>query len=35
MTSNDMLGRIINHEMNIQEANNNMNLYKGVSTSKK
>jgi hypothetical protein len=35
MASNDMLGRIINHEMNIQEANNNMNLYKGVSTSKK
>jgi hypothetical protein len=35
MTSDDMLGRIMNHEMNIQEANNIMNLYKGVSTSKK
>jgi hypothetical protein len=35
MTSNDVLGRIINHEMNIQEANNINNLYKGVSTSKK
>jgi hypothetical protein len=35
MTSDDVLGRIINHEMNIQEANNIKNLYKGVSTSKK
>jgi hypothetical protein len=35
MTSNDVLGRIMNHEMNIQEANNIKNLYKGVSTSKK
>jgi hypothetical protein len=35
MTSDDMLGRIMNHEMNIQEANNIKNLYKGVSTSKK
>jgi hypothetical protein len=35
MTFDDMLGRIINHEMNIQEANNIKNLYKGVSTSKK
>jgi hypothetical protein len=35
MTSNDVLGRIINHEMNIQEANNIKNLYKGVSSSKK
>jgi hypothetical protein len=34
MTSDDVLGRIINHEMNIQEANNIKNLYKGVSTSK-
>jgi hypothetical protein len=25
----------MNHEMNIQEANNIKNLYKGVSTSKK
>jgi hypothetical protein len=35
MTSDDVLGRIMNHEMNIQEANNIQNLYKGVSTSKK
>jgi hypothetical protein len=35
MTSDDVLGRIVNHEMNIQEANNIKNLYKGVSTSKK
>jgi hypothetical protein len=35
MTFNDVLERIINHEMNIQEANNMKNLYKGVSTSKK
>jgi hypothetical protein len=35
MTSDDVLGRIINHEMNIQEANNIKNLYKGISTSKK
>jgi hypothetical protein len=35
MTSDDVLGRIMNHEMNIQEANNIKNLYKGVSTSKK
>jgi hypothetical protein len=35
MTSDDVLGGIINHEMNIQEANNIKNLYKGVSTSKK
>jgi hypothetical protein len=35
MSSNDVLGRIINHEMNIQEANNIKNLYKGISTSKK
>jgi hypothetical protein len=35
MTSDDVLGRITNYEMNIQEANNIMNLYKGVSTSKK
>jgi hypothetical protein len=35
MTSNDILGRIMNHEMNIQEANNIKNLYKGVSSSKK
>jgi hypothetical protein len=35
MISDDVLGRIMNHEMNIQEANNIKNLYKGVSTSKK
>jgi hypothetical protein len=35
MTSDDVLGRIMNHKMNIQEANNIKNLYKGVSTSKK
>jgi hypothetical protein len=35
MTFNDVLERIMNHEMNIQEANNIKNLYKGVSTSKK
>jgi hypothetical protein len=35
MTYDDVLGRIANHEMNIQEANNIKNLYKGVSTSKK
>jgi hypothetical protein len=35
LTSDNVLGRIINHEMNIQEANNIENLYKGVSTSKK
>jgi hypothetical protein len=35
MSSDDVLGRIINHEMNIHEANNIKNIYKGVSTSKK
>jgi hypothetical protein len=35
MTSDDVLGRIINHEMNIHKANNIKNLYKGVSASKK
>jgi hypothetical protein len=35
MTSDDMLGRIMNHEMNIQEANNIKNFYKDVSTTKK
>jgi hypothetical protein len=35
MTPNDVLERIMNHKMNIQEANNIKNLYKGVSTSKK
>jgi hypothetical protein len=35
MASDDVLGRIMNHEMDIQEANNIKNLYKGISTSKK
>jgi hypothetical protein len=35
MSSDIVLGRKMNHEMNIQEANNIKNLYKGVSTSKK
>jgi hypothetical protein len=35
MTSDDVLGRIMKHETNIQEANNIKNLYNGVSTSKK
>jgi hypothetical protein len=35
MTSDDVLERIMNHEVNIQEENNIKNLYKGVSTSKK
>jgi hypothetical protein len=35
MTSDDVLERIMNHEINIQEANNIKNLYKGVSTFKK
>jgi hypothetical protein len=35
MTSDIVFGRIMNHEMNIQKANNVKNLYKGISTSKK
>jgi hypothetical protein len=35
MTSDDVLERIMNYEMNIQETNNIKNLYKDVSTSKK
>jgi hypothetical protein len=35
ITSDDVIGRIMNHEMNIQEANNIKNLYNGVSTYKK
>jgi hypothetical protein len=35
MTSDDVLGRIMNYELNIQEVKNIKNLYKGVSTSKK
>jgi hypothetical protein len=30
MTSDDVLGRIMNHDMNIQDANNIKNLYKGL-----
>jgi hypothetical protein len=32
MASDDMLGRIINHEMYIEEVNHIKNLYNGVST---
>jgi hypothetical protein len=35
MTFDNVVKRIMNYEMNIQEANNNKNLYKGVSTSNK
>jgi hypothetical protein len=35
MTFDDVLGRIINHEMYIEEANHIKNLYKGITTSKK
>jgi hypothetical protein len=35
MSSDDMLGRIINYEMYIEEANHIKNLYNGISTSKK
>jgi hypothetical protein len=35
MTSDDMLGRIKNYEMSIQEANNIKNISNGISTSKK
>jgi hypothetical protein len=35
MSSDDVLGRTVNHKMNIQEANNIKNLYNGISTSKK
>jgi hypothetical protein len=35
MTSDNVIERIMNHEMNIQEANNIKNLYKGISTFKK
>jgi hypothetical protein len=35
MTSDNVPGRIINHEMHIEEANHNKNLYKSVSTFKK
>jgi hypothetical protein len=35
MSSNDVLGRIMNHEMYIEEANNAKNLYKGITTTRK
>jgi hypothetical protein len=35
MASDHVLGKNMNHEMNIQEANNIKNLCKGISTSKK
>jgi hypothetical protein len=35
MTSNDVLGRIMNHEMYIEEANHVKNLYKVITTTKK
>jgi hypothetical protein len=35
MSSNGVIERIMNHEMNIEEANNIKNLYKGVPTFKK
>jgi hypothetical protein len=34
MSSDDVLERIMNHKINIQEVNNIKNLYKGVSTSR-
>jgi hypothetical protein len=35
MTSDDVLERIINHKMYIEEANHIKNIYMGVSTTKK
>jgi hypothetical protein len=35
MSTDDVLVRIMNHEMNIQEVNNIKNIYRDVSTSKK
>jgi hypothetical protein len=35
MSSDNVLGRTVNHKINIQEANNIKNLYNGISTSKK
>jgi hypothetical protein len=35
MISDDVLGRIINYEMDIEEANNIKNLYKGITTTEK
>jgi hypothetical protein len=35
MSSVDVLGRIMNHEMNIEEANHVKNLSKGITTTRK
>jgi hypothetical protein len=35
ITFDDVLGRIINHEMYIEEANHIKNFYKGITTTKK
>jgi hypothetical protein len=35
MLFDDVLKRIMNHEINIQEVNNIKNLYKDISSSKK
>jgi hypothetical protein len=35
MTSDDVLGSIINHEKYIEEVNHIKNLYKGITTTKK
>jgi hypothetical protein len=35
MSSDDVLGRIMNHEMYIKEANHVRNLSKGITTTKK
>jgi NACalpha-BTF3-like transcription factor len=35
MSFDDMLGRIVNHEMYIEEANHVKNLFKGITTSRK
>jgi uncharacterized protein YacL (UPF0231 family) len=35
VSSNDMLGRIMNHQMYIEEANHVKNLSKGISTTRK
>jgi hypothetical protein len=35
MSSNNVLGRIMNHEMYIEEANHVKNLSKGITTTRK
>jgi hypothetical protein len=35
MPSDDMLGRIMNYEMYIEEANHVKNLFKGITTTRK